>query len=95
MPGVHLELTTSPEGRHLAFGEERRVVGHIFRRAGGATSPWMRLAVNARSPYTDADVFAPGTQLDYYVLHETPQGSQERRSYLASTIVERAASKST
>ncbi|GAB3655637.1 hypothetical protein GCM10027594_28700 [Hymenobacter agri] len=53
------------------------------------------MAVNARSPYIDADVFAPDTQLDYYVLHETPQGSEERRSYLVSTIVARTAGKST
>lgn len=93
MPNVPLELTLSAEGRHLAFGEELQEVAHVFRRVGGTASPWTRLAVNARSPYVDADVFAPGTQLDYYVLPETPQGAEESRSHLVSTIVGRPAGK--
>ncbi len=60
---------------------------HVFRRVGGEGNPWTRLAVYARSPYFDTDTFAPGTQLEYYVQHETQQGEEEARSHIVSTTV--------
>lgn len=76
-----------PEGRHLAFSKELLEVAHIFRRVGGEAGPWQRVAVNTRSPYLDTDVFAPGTKLEYYVQHETQQGTEEGRSHLVSTTL--------
>jgi len=84
MSAAKVELTLTPEGRHLAFTKEMLEVAHIFRRTGGERSPWQRVAVNARSPYLDTDIFAPGTQLEYYVQHETQQGVPEERSHIVS-----------
>ena len=82
-----IDLTLMPEGRHLSFSKELLEVAHIFRRVGGEAGPWQRVAVNTRSPYLDTDVFAPGTQLEYYVQHETQQGAEEGRSHLVSTTL--------
>ena len=87
MHAVKIDLTLTPAGRHLAFSKELLEVAHIFRRVGGEAAPWTRLAVNTRSPYLDADVFAPGTQLDYYIQHETQRGGKEARSHIVSTTV--------
>lgn len=87
MSAAKVELTLTPEGRHLAFTKEMLELAHIFRRTGGEGSPWQRVAVNARSPYLDTDVFAPGTQLEYYVQHETQQGAPEERSHVVSTTL--------
>ena len=62
-----LRLTSLPTGRQSVFTETSQPVAHVFRRVGGAAGPWQCLAVNARSPYLDTDVFAPGTALEYYV----------------------------
>ncbi|MEL5996627.1 hypothetical protein [Hymenobacter segetis] len=85
MSTAKVELTLTPEGRHLAFSKEMLEVAHVFRRAGGEGSPWQRVAINARSPYLDTDVFAPGTHLEYYVQYETQQGSPEERSHIVGT----------
>jgi hypothetical protein len=87
MSTAKIELTLTPEGRHLAFSKELLEVAHIFRRVGGEAGPWQRVAVNTRSPYLDTDVFAPGTKLEYYVQHETQQGTKEARSHLVSTTL--------
>lgn len=87
MPTAKIDLVLTPEGRHLTFSKELLEVAHIFRRVGGETGPWQRVAVNTRSPYLDADVFAPGTKLEYYVQHETQQGEPEGRSHLVSTTL--------
>ncbi|RSK45454.1 hypothetical protein [Hymenobacter rigui] len=87
MHTANIELTLTPEGRHLAFSKDLLEVAHIFRRVGGEASPWQRVAVNARSPYLDADVFAPGTHLEYYVQHETQQGKPEAHSHVVSTTL--------
>lgn len=87
MHPVKIDLTLTPEGRHLAFSKELLEVAHVFRRVGGAAGPWQQVAVNTHSPYLDTDVFAPGTQLEYYVQHETQQGAAEARSHLVSTTL--------
>lgn len=87
MHTVKIDLTLTPEGRQLAFSKELLEVAHVFRRVGGEAGPWQRVAVNTRSPYLDTDVFAPGTQLEYYVQHETQQGTAEARSHLVSTTL--------
>ena len=87
MHTAKIELTLEPVGRHVAFSKELLEVAHVFRRVGGQTSAWQRVAVNARSPYLDTDTFAPGTLLEYYVQHETHQGEPEIRSYVVSTTV--------
>lgn len=80
-----IDLNLEPAGRHLAFSKDLLEVAHVFRRVGGEASSWQRVAVNARSPYLDTDVFAPGTRLEYYVQHETQQGEPEVRSHVVST----------
>ncbi|MFD1470257.1 hypothetical protein ACFQ48_18670 [Hymenobacter caeli] len=85
MNPARIELTLSASGRHLAFSKELLDVAHVFRRVGGEGKPWVRLAVYARSPYFDTDAFAPGTQLEYYVQHDTQQGEEEARSHIVST----------
>ncbi|GAB2845075.1 hypothetical protein [Hymenobacter ruber] len=87
MHTAKIDLTLTPTGRHLAFSKEMLEVAHVFRRVGGETSSWQRVAVNARSPYLDADTFAPGTLLEYYVQHETQQGEPEARSHVVSTTL--------
>ena len=87
MHTVKIDLTLTPEGRRLAFSKELLEVAHVFRRVGGTAGPWQRVAVNTRSPYLDTDVFAPGTQLEYYVQHETQRGAAEARSHLVSTTL--------
>ncbi|MBO3272138.1 hypothetical protein [Hymenobacter defluvii] len=82
-----IDLTLVPEGRHLAFSKDLLEVAHVLRRVGGEASAWQRVAVNARSPYLDTDAFAPGTLLEYYVQHETQQGTPEARSHVVSTTV--------
>lgn len=64
-------LTLAPTGWHLVFPKEMLEVAHDFCRVGGGAGAWQRVAMNARSPYHDQDVFAPGTQLRYYVQHES------------------------
>lgn len=85
MHTAKIDLTLEPTGRRVAFSKEMLEVAHVFRRVGGETSAWQRLAVNARSPFLDADAFAPGTLLEYYVQHETQQGEPEARSHVVST----------
>jgi hypothetical protein len=85
VPTAKIDIALTPEGRHLTFSKKLLEVAHIFRRVGGEAGPWQRVAVNTRSPYLDADVFAPGTQLEYYVQHETQQGAPEERSHIVST----------
>jgi hypothetical protein len=87
MHTAKIDLTLEPTGRHLAFSKEMLEVAHVFRRVGGEASPWLRVAVNARSPFLDTDTFAPGTLLEYYVQHETQQGEPEARSHVVSTTV--------
>ncbi|MGI4872313.1 MAG: hypothetical protein ACRYFX_14190 [Janthinobacterium lividum] len=87
MSTATIDLSLTPEGRHLAFSKELLEVAHIFRRVGGEAGPWQRVAVNTRSPYLDTDVFAPGTKLEYYVQHETQQGAEEAHSHLVSTTL--------
>lgn len=86
MHTIKINLDLLPAGRHLTFTKDLLEVVHIFRRAGGEAAPWQRIAVNTRSPYLDADVFAPGTQLEYYVQHENQQGDPEARSHIIGTI---------
>ncbi|MBD2717202.1 MULTISPECIES: hypothetical protein [Hymenobacter] len=88
MHTAKIDLTLTPTGRHLAFSKEMLEVAHVFRRVGGEAGPWQRVAVNARSPYHDQDAFAPGTQLEYYVQHESQQGEQEARSHIVGTTVQ-------
>ena len=85
MHTAKVDLTLVPTGRHLAFSKDLLEVAHVFRRVGGDTSAWQRVAVNARSPFLDTDAFAPGTLLDYYVQHQTQQGEPEARSHIVST----------
>ena len=87
MPTAKIDLVLTPEGRHLTFSKELLEVAHLFRRVGGETGPWQRVAVNTRSPYLDADVFAPGTQLEYYVQHETQHGDEEACSHVVGTTL--------
>lgn len=87
MHPAKIELTLSASGRHLAFSKELLEVAHVFRRVGGEGNPWTRLAVFAHSPYFDTDAFAPGTQLKYYVQHETQHGEPEARSHIVSKAV--------
>lgn len=87
MSTAKIELTLTPEGRHLAFSKELLEVAHVFRRVGGDAGPWTRLAVNARSPYLDTDAFAPSTRLEYYVQHEIQAGDEDGRSHIVSTTI--------
>ena len=88
MHRAKIDLTLTPTGRHVAFSKEMLELAHIFRRVGGESGPWQRVAVNARSPYLDTDVFAPGTRLEYYVQHETQQGTPEARSNIVGTTID-------
>ncbi|HEX8326117.1 MAG TPA: hypothetical protein VF629_01165 [Hymenobacter sp.] len=81
---ARIDLTLTQEGRHLTFSKELLEMAHIFRRVGGDAGPWQRVAVNARSPYLDTDVFAPGTRLEYYVQYATQQDAPEERSHIVS-----------
>ena len=87
MHTAKIHLTLEPAGRRIAFSKEMLEVAHLFRRVGGDAAPWQRLAVNTRSPYLDTDAFAPGTQLEYYVQHETQHGDAEARSHVVSTTL--------
>ena len=80
-----IDMTLVPAESHLAFSKDLLEVAHVFRRVGGEASSWQRVATNTRSPFLDADVFAPGTLLEYYVQHETQQGEPEARSHVVST----------
>ncbi len=80
MPAPNLEITVLPAGRHLVFSKELSEVAHIFRRVGGAAGTWARLVANARSPHLDAEDFALGTGLEYYVQLATRFGDEEARS---------------
>jgi hypothetical protein len=80
MPPASLELAVLPVGRHLLFSKDSSEVAHVFRRVGGAPGPWTRLGPNARSPYLDAEAFAGGTCLEYYVQLATRYGDEESRS---------------
>ena len=88
MHTAKIDLSLTPTGRHLAFSKEMLEVAHVFRRVGGEAAPWQRVAVNARSPFSDDEVFAPGTLLEYYVQHETQQGTPEAHSHVVSTTVQ-------
>lgn len=88
MHTAKVDLTLSPAGRHLAFSKDLLEVAHIFRRVGGKNAPWQRMAVNSRSPYLDAEEFAPGILLEYYVQHETQSGAPEARSHVVSTTIQ-------
>jgi hypothetical protein len=88
MHTAKIDLTLTPTGRHLAFSKDLLEVAHVFRRVGGEAAPWLRVAVNARSPFSDDEVFAPGTLLEYYVQHETQQGNAEARSHIVSTTLQ-------
>lgn len=87
MHTAKINLTLTHEGRRLTFSKELLEVAHIFRRVGGDAGPWQRVAVNARSPYLDTDVFAPGTRLEYYALYATQQDAPEERSHIISTAL--------
>ena len=76
----HLTLAVLPTGRHLAFDPGGCAMAHVFRRVGGPAARWTRLAFNARSPYLDADGFAPDTPVEYYVQFTTRYGDEESRS---------------
>ena len=71
--------------RHDTDAHEKEAV---FRRVGGEAAPRQHVAVNARSPFSDEETFAPGTLLEYYVQHETQQGDAEARSHRVSTNVQ-------
>jgi hypothetical protein len=75
-----LELTVLPAGRQLVFDKGRSEAAHVFRRVGGSTGTWSRLAAHARSPCLDAEAFAAGTPLEYYVQFATRFGDEESRS---------------
>jgi len=81
------ELVLLAPGRRLTFAVEPSDRAHIFRRVGGSSGPWHRVAVYARSPFLDEDVFAPGTFLEYYlhVQAQAPDGTPATRSHLLST----------
>ena len=87
MHNAKIDLTLEPAGRRIAFSKELLEVAHLFRRVGGETSSWTCLAVNTRSPYLDTDTFAAGTQLEYFVQHETQNGNEEARSHVVSTTL--------
>ena len=87
MHTAKIDLTLEPTGRRITFSKEMLEVAHLFRRVGGETAPWQRVAVNARSPYLDTDAFAPGTSLEYFVQHETQHGDEEARSHIVSTTI--------
>lgn len=89
MHPAKINLSLEPNGRHIDFSKEMPEVAHLFRRVGSEAAPWQRLAVNTRSPYldTDTDTFAPGTQLEYYLQHETQHGVKEARSHVVSTTL--------
>ena len=87
MHTAKIDLTLGPAGRYVSFSKELLEVAHVFRRVGGDSSTWQRMAVNARSPYLDTNTFVPGTLLEYYVQHETQQGEPEARSHVVSTTV--------
>lgn len=80
------QLTLVATGRQLAFADHERC--HIFRRVGGTAAPWQRVAVNARAPFTDEDVLAPGTIVEYYlhVQTEAADGTPQNRSHLLSIM---------
>lgn len=59
-------------------------MAHLFRRIGGASGTWTRLAANTRSPYLDAEIFTAGTQVEYYVQLATRFGDEEARSRIVS-----------
>lgn len=81
------ELTVVATGRRLTFAARPGDRAHIFRRVGGATGPWQRVAVHAHSPFVDEGVLAPGTRVEYYVhvLGEAADGGAADRSHLLST----------
>ncbi|UOQ75181.1 hypothetical protein [Hymenobacter cellulosilyticus] len=80
------ELTLVATGRRLAFASHAYERAHIFRRVGRSAGPWHRVAVNARSPFLDEDVLAPGTVVEYYihVQDEAGDGAPQERSHLLS-----------
>lgn len=61
------ELVLVATGRRLTFAAQPGERAHILRRVGGVAGPWHRVAVNARCPFVDEDVLAPGTFVEYYV----------------------------
>ncbi|SFQ83460.1 hypothetical protein [Hymenobacter arizonensis] len=81
------ELARVATGRRLTFAAQPGERAHVFRRVGGAAGPWHRVAVNARCPFLDEDVLAPGTFVEYYVHvpAEAADGTARDRSLLLST----------
>ena len=83
------ELTPVATGRRIAFARHPGERAHLFRRVGGPAGPWHRVAVNARCPFVDEDVLAPGTFVEYYVhvQADAADSSSQNRSYLLDTTV--------
>lgn len=83
------ELAPVATGRRLTFAAQPGERAHVFRRVGGAAGPWHRVAVHARCPFVDEDVFAPGTFVEYYVHVQggTADDSASDRSHLLSTTI--------
>jgi hypothetical protein len=83
------DLTLVATGRQLTFATQPDERAHIFRRVGGETAPWQRVAVNARSPFVDEDVLALGSAVEYYlhVQGKTAEGAPIDRSHLVGTTL--------
>jgi hypothetical protein len=80
------ELVLVATGRRLTFAAHPGERAHVFRRVGGATGPWHRVAVHARCPFLDEDVLAPGTAVEYYVHVQAAEGNPQNRSYRLDII---------
>lgn len=88
MHAIKIELTlTSSGGRHLAFTKEMLEKVHVYRRLPAEGDAWEQVAVNARSPYVDAQEFEPGTILEYHVQHFTQQDIFEGHSNIVRTTI--------
>ena len=79
---AELVITLEPTGRHLAFRKEPLEKANVYRRVFGRGSAWELIALNAPSPFLDAEPFQPGTTLEYHVQHLTQQDS-----YLGHSLI--------
>jgi hypothetical protein len=88
MHPIKIELTLTPAGRHIAFSKDLLEKVHVYRRVAGEGDAWAQVAVNARSPYVDAQEFPSGTTLEYHVQHFSQQGAYEGHSNIVQITVE-------
>jgi hypothetical protein len=88
MPPANLDVTLSLTGRRVTFTKDPLEKVHVYRRVPSRSLAWELVALDARSPFLDRDLFPPGTTLEYHVQHLTQQNEYRYHSHLVQLTVE-------